>query len=46
MVITPDISTLKYTVRNGIKYFELVAEPVNQEILPGVFIKGWGYNGK
>ncbi len=41
MVITPDISTLKYTVRNGIKFFELVSEPVNQEIPPGVFIKGW-----
>jgi FtsP/CotA-like multicopper oxidase with cupredoxin domain len=45
MVITPDIPTLKYSIRNGIKFFELVAEPVNQEILPGVFIKGWGYNG-
>lgn len=45
MVITPDISTLEYTMKNGIKYFELVAETVNQEILPGVFIKGWGYNG-
>ncbi|WP_431808166.1 multicopper oxidase family protein [Lysinibacillus sphaericus] len=45
MVITPDIFTLEYTMKNGIKYFELVAEPVNQEILPGVFIKGWGYNG-
>lgn len=40
MVITPDIPTLKYTTRNCIKIFELVAEPVNQEILPGVFIKG------
>lgn len=44
MLITPDISTLKYTIQNGIKCFELVAEPVNQEILQGVFIKGWGYN--
>lgn len=45
MVITPDIPTLKYTMRNGIKFFELIAEPVKQEILPGIFIKGWGYNG-
>lgn len=45
MVITPDIPTLKCTIRNGIKFFELIAEPVYQEILPGVFIKGWGYNG-
>jgi FtsP/CotA-like multicopper oxidase with cupredoxin domain len=45
MFVTPDIPSLKYTIHNGVKYFELVAEPVNQEILPGVFIKGWGYNG-
>ncbi|MBD7911586.1 multicopper oxidase family protein [Clostridium cibarium] len=45
MVITPDIPTLKYTTRNCIKFFELIAEPVNQEILPGVSIRGWGYNG-
>lgn len=45
MVITQDLQTLPYTINNGIKFFELVAEPVNQEILPGVFIKGWGYNG-
>ncbi|KMT22532.1 multicopper oxidase family protein [Clostridium cylindrosporum] len=45
MVVTPDIYSLKYTMSKGVKYFELVAEPVNQEILPGVFIKGWGYNG-
>jgi FtsP/CotA-like multicopper oxidase with cupredoxin domain len=45
MVITPDINILPYKEINRVKYFELVAEPVNQEILPGVFIKGWGYNG-
>lgn len=27
------------------KYFELVAEPVTRELLPGLYIKGWGYNG-
>lgn len=42
MVITPDIYNLPYKNINGIKYFELTAEPVNQEILPGIFIKGWG----
>jgi len=45
MVTTPDIPALEYSFRNGIKFFELIAEPVSQEILPGVFIKGWGYNG-
>lgn len=45
MVISPDIKTLKYILKDGIKYFELIAEPVKREILPGVFINGWGYNG-
>lgn len=45
MVITPDVPNLPYTLHNGIKYFELVAEPVKREILPGLFINAWGYNG-
>ncbi len=45
MVITPDLMDLQSIVRDNIRYFELVAEPVSQEILPGLFINGWGYNG-
>ncbi|WP_243158050.1 multicopper oxidase domain-containing protein [Aminipila terrae] len=45
MIITPNINNLPFMIQNGIKYFELIAEPVEQEILPGLFIKGWGYNG-
>ncbi|HVI41068.1 MAG TPA: copper oxidase [Anaerovoracaceae bacterium] len=45
MVITPNVQNLPFEIHNGVKYFELVAEPVEREILPGVFIKGWGYNG-
>lgn len=45
MVVTPDITNLTYVVKKGIKYFELVAEPVQRELLPGLFIRGWGYNG-
>ena len=45
MVITPDIPNLPYVMRNGIKYFELIAEPVTRELLPGLFIIAWGYNG-
>ncbi len=45
MVITPDVPNLPYTFHNGIKYFELVAEPVKREILSGLFINAWGYNG-
>ena len=45
MVITPDVPELPYTLENGIKYFELIAEPVKREILPGLYLNGWGYNG-
>jgi len=45
VVITPDILDLPCRLQNGVKYFELVAEPVKREILPGLYINGWGYNG-
>jgi len=45
MVITPDLEILQYKTIRGVKYFELIAEEVKQEILPGLFIKAWGYNG-
>jgi len=45
LVITPDVSNLSYKMRNGIKYFELIAEKVKQEILPGLYINGLVYNG-
>lgn len=45
MIITPDIPDLPFTIIKGIKYFELVAETVQREILPGLFIKTYGYNG-
>lgn len=45
MVITPDLPSLPYTIDKGIKYFELIAEPVKQEILPNLYINAWGYNG-
>lgn len=45
MVITPDIPNLPFAIHNGVKCFELVAEAVERELLPGLFIRGWGYNG-
>lgn len=45
MIISPDLNNLQYKEIHGLKYFELIAEEVNQEILPGVFFKVWGYNG-
>jgi FtsP/CotA-like multicopper oxidase with cupredoxin domain len=45
MVISNDIATLDYTMIKGKKYFELYAQKVKQEILPGLYINAWGYNG-
>lgn len=44
MVVTPNLPTLCGTVVNGVRHFELVAEPVTKEILPGIFVNAWGYN--
>jgi FtsP/CotA-like multicopper oxidase with cupredoxin domain len=44
-VITPNGWTLPYTVRNGVKVFHLIAEPVQNEFAPGLEGDCWGYNG-
>jgi len=38
--------TLPWRMRNGIKEFHLVAEPVIREISPGMKAHLWGYNGQ
>jgi FtsP/CotA-like multicopper oxidase with cupredoxin domain len=45
MVISPDIPNLPYALYHGVKHFELIAEPVERELFPGLAICGWGYNG-
>src|SRR5580704_14172855 len=44
-IVTPDIPSLAYTMDGGVKVFHLVAEPVEQQILPGKVLVLWGYNG-
>src|SRR5262249_30808269 len=44
-VVTPDIPNLPFTMDNGVKVFKLVAEVVEQELVPGRKMKVWGYNG-
>jgi len=44
-VHTPDIPKLPYEVDNGVKVFNLVAEPVKTEFAPGRPVDAWGYNG-
>lgn len=45
MVITPGIKDLPYTYDDGIKYFTLIAEEIVWELVDGIFVKAWGYNG-
>jgi hypothetical protein len=44
-VQTPDVKDLPFTMDNGVKVFNLIAEPVRQQIAPNKTIDVWGYNG-
>ena len=44
-VVTPNGSTLPFTMKDGVKEFHLVAEPVKREFAPGMMVNAWGYNG-
>ena len=45
-VITPNGTTLPWTMENGLKTYRLVAEPVKREFAPGMVVNCWGYNGQ
>lgn len=45
-VITPNGSTLPWTMEEGVKVFHLIAEPVKREFSPGLVVNCWGYNGQ
>ena len=38
-VVTPNGSTLPYKIKNGVKEFHLIAEPVEREFAPGMKVK-------
>ncbi len=44
-VVTPNGTTLPYTMNRGVKEFRLTAEPVKREFAPGMIVNAWGYNG-
>ena len=44
-VLTPDIEDLPFTIDNGVKVFNLIAEPVKQTVIPGRTFDLWGFNG-
>lgn len=39
-------AALPYTMKNGVKEFHLIAEPVEHDFGPGMTVKCWGYNGR
>jgi manganese oxidase len=45
-VVTPNGSTLPWTMKDGVKEFRLTAEPVKREFAPGMVVDCWGYNGQ
>jgi FtsP/CotA-like multicopper oxidase with cupredoxin domain len=44
-VVTPDGSSLPYVLKDGVKEFHLIAEPVKREFADGMTVNCWGYNG-
>ena len=45
-VVTPNGSSLPWVMKNGVKEFHLIAEPVKREFAPGMMVNCWGYNGQ
>ncbi|NOT14381.1 MAG: multicopper oxidase domain-containing protein [Methylotenera sp.] len=45
-VVTLNGWSLPWRMKNGVKEFHLVAEPVAREIAPGMVAHLWGYNGQ
>jgi len=41
----PDLNSLPWKMVDGAKEFHLIAEPVRRELLPGLFMDTYGYNG-
>ncbi|MEO7144712.1 MAG: copper oxidase [Bryobacteraceae bacterium] len=44
-VQTLDIQDLPFAIENGVKIFQLIAEPVKQTVVPGRTFDLWGFNG-
>ena len=44
-VVTPNGSTLPFTMKDGVKEFHLTAETLKREFSKGMIVNTWGYNG-
>jgi len=45
-VVTPNGTTLPWTLKDGVKEFHLTIEPCRHEVAPGMVINAWCYNGQ
>jgi manganese oxidase len=45
-VVTPNGTTLAWTMEDGVKVFHLTAEPITRQFAPGLTVNCWGYNGQ
>ncbi len=43
--VAPDLEKLPFVLKNGVKEFHLVPQPVRREFLPGYWMNVYGYNG-
>lgn len=41
----PNGTKLPFVVRDGVKVFELVIDEFDQEFMPGLSVRAWGFNG-
>lgn len=44
-VVTLNGWSLPHTLKDGVKEFRIIAEPVVREFAPGMLVNCWGYNG-
>ncbi len=44
-VATPDVSDMPWRLEDGVKVFEIAAEHVRTEFIPGRIVDAWGFNG-
>lgn len=44
-IVTPDLPKLPYKLVDGVKEFNLVADVVRTEFVPGRIVDAWGFNG-
>ncbi|MEJ0000290.1 MAG: copper oxidase [Verrucomicrobiota bacterium] len=45
-VVTPNGTSLPWEMKDGVKEFHLIAEPIRREFAPGMEVNLWGYNGQ